>query len=35
MVEIRSKNWFKWKKNDFSEFEKTIPFGLLSQVAGE
>ncbi|CAH9084063.1 unnamed protein product [Cuscuta epithymum] len=34
MVEIRSKNWFKWKKNDFSEFEKTIPFGLLSQVAG-
>ncbi|RAL44166.1 hypothetical protein DM860_016412 [Cuscuta australis] len=34
MVEIRSKNWLKWKKNDFSEFEKTIPFGLLSQVAG-
>ncbi|CAH9070358.1 unnamed protein product [Cuscuta epithymum] len=34
MLEIHSKSWFKWKKNNFFEFEKTIPFGLLSQVSG-
>ncbi|RAL53688.1 hypothetical protein DM860_015416 [Cuscuta australis] len=34
MLEIHCKSWFKWKKNNFIEFEKTIPFGLLSQVAG-
>ncbi|XP_019197995.1 PREDICTED: protein ENHANCED DISEASE RESISTANCE 2-like isoform X1 [Ipomoea nil] len=34
MLEIHCKSWFKWKKNNFLEFEKTIPFGLLSQVSG-
>nr|GLL20333.1 protein ENHANCED DISEASE RESISTANCE 2-like isoform X2 [Ipomoea trifida] len=33
-LEIHCKSWFKWKKNNFLEFEKTIPFGLLSQVSG-
>ncbi|XP_055822848.1 protein ENHANCED DISEASE RESISTANCE 2 isoform X2 [Solanum dulcamara] len=34
ILEIRSKGWFKWKNNEFSKFERTLPFGMLSQVAG-
>lgn len=33
MLEIHSKGWFRWKKNH-SEFEKSIPYALLCQVAG-
>ncbi|XP_039059992.1 protein ENHANCED DISEASE RESISTANCE 2-like [Hibiscus syriacus] len=34
MLEIHSSGWGKWKKNNNSKFEKTIPYALLSQVAG-
>nr|XP_019070462.1 protein ENHANCED DISEASE RESISTANCE 2 isoform X2 [Solanum lycopersicum] len=34
ILEIRSKAWFKWKNNEFCKFERTLPFGMLSQVAG-
>lgn len=34
ILEIRSKGWFKWKNNEFSKFERSLPFGMLSQVAG-
>ncbi|KAJ8560776.1 hypothetical protein K7X08_022636 [Anisodus acutangulus] len=34
ILEIRSKGWIKWKNNEFSKFERTLPFGMLSQVAG-
>ncbi|GAB2289128.1 hypothetical protein Dimus_023430 [Dionaea muscipula] len=34
MLEIKSSNWCKWKKNRSSKFEKSIPFALLCQVAG-
>ncbi|OIS97178.1 PREDICTED: protein ENHANCED DISEASE RESISTANCE 2-like [Nicotiana attenuata] len=34
ILEIHSKHWFKWKNNEFSKFERTLPFGMLSQVAG-
>ncbi|KAL6124880.1 hypothetical protein ACLB2K_077388 [Fragaria x ananassa] len=34
MVEIRSVGWWKWKKNHFSKFEKSVPYALLCQVAG-
>lgn len=34
ILEIRSKGWFKWKNNEFSKFERTLPFGMLSQLAG-
>ncbi|KAL3535964.1 hypothetical protein ACH5RR_004425 [Cinchona calisaya] len=34
MLEINTKGWFKWKKDYSPKFEKTIPYALLSQVAG-
>lgn len=34
MLEIHAEGWFGWKKNQSSKFEKTIPYALLSQVAG-
>nr|XP_016493723.1 PREDICTED: protein ENHANCED DISEASE RESISTANCE 2-like [Nicotiana tabacum] len=34
ILEIHSKHWFKWKNNEFSKFERTLPFGMLNQVAG-
>ncbi|XP_031263899.1 protein ENHANCED DISEASE RESISTANCE 2-like [Pistacia vera] len=34
MLEIQSKGWCKWKTNTGTNFEKTTPFALLSQVAG-
>ncbi|CAI9097478.1 OLC1v1033911C1 [Oldenlandia corymbosa var. corymbosa] len=34
MLEINTKGWFKWKNSFSPKFEKTIPFGLLSQVSG-
>ncbi|KAL4334130.1 hypothetical protein GQ457_07G044540 [Hibiscus cannabinus] len=34
MLEIHTAGWGKWKKNSCSKFEKTIPYALLSQVAG-
>ncbi|BFG20478.1 hypothetical protein CerSpe_067530 [Prunus speciosa] len=34
MVEIPSKGWWRWKKNHFSNFEKSVPYALLCQVAG-
>ncbi|KAK8645146.1 hypothetical protein V6N13_118995 [Hibiscus sabdariffa] len=34
MLEINNAGWGKWKKNSCSKFEKTIPYALLSQVAG-
>lgn len=34
MLEVPSKVWRGWKKNQRSKFEKTVPYALLSQVAG-
>ncbi|OVA16368.1 START domain [Macleaya cordata] len=34
MLEINSSGWRRWKKDQYSTFEKTIPFALLCQVAG-
>lgn len=34
MLEVDSKVWRGWKKNQRSKFEKTVPYALLSQVAG-
>lgn len=34
MLEVHSKVWRGWKKNQRSKFEKTVPHALLSQVAG-
>ncbi|XP_052489222.1 protein ENHANCED DISEASE RESISTANCE 2 isoform X2 [Gossypium raimondii] len=34
MLEIHSSGWLRWKKNSSSKFEQTIPYALLSQVAG-
>ncbi|KAK1418429.1 hypothetical protein QVD17_27573 [Tagetes erecta] len=34
MLEVRSKGWSKWKANQSSKFEKTVPYALLSQVSG-
>lgn len=34
ILEIRSKGWFKWKNNEYSKFERTLSFGMLTQVAG-
>ncbi|PIA45690.1 hypothetical protein AQUCO_01600133v1 [Aquilegia coerulea] len=33
MLEIHSSGWFRWKRNH-SQFEKTVPYALLCQVAG-
>ncbi|KDP38628.1 hypothetical protein JCGZ_03981 [Jatropha curcas] len=33
-LEIHHAGWFRWKANLCSKFEKTIPYALLSQVAG-
>ncbi|GAV83954.1 START domain-containing protein/DUF1336 domain-containing protein [Cephalotus follicularis] len=33
-LEIYSSCWCRWKKNSNSKFERTIPYALLSQVAG-
>lgn len=34
MLEIHSSGWLRWKKNSSLKFEQTIPYALLSQVAG-
>ncbi|KAI7729582.1 hypothetical protein M8C21_022000, partial [Ambrosia artemisiifolia] len=34
MLEVHSKRWSKWKANQSSKFEKTVPYALLSQVPG-
>ncbi|KAM7268894.1 hypothetical protein ACFE04_011060 [Oxalis oulophora] len=34
MLEMYSSSWFRWKKDNSSKFEKSIPYALLSQVAG-
>ncbi|KAG2665169.1 hypothetical protein I3760_16G117900 [Carya illinoinensis] len=34
MLEIDSSRWFRWKKNNCSKFEKSVPYALLCQVAG-
>ncbi|KAI3496047.1 hypothetical protein L1887_38397 [Cichorium endivia] len=34
MLEVRSRNWSKWKNNQSSRFEKTIPYALLNQASG-
>ncbi|KAJ8753190.1 hypothetical protein K2173_017776 [Erythroxylum novogranatense] len=34
MLEIHQAGWCRWKGNRCSKFEKTIPYALLSQVAG-
>lgn len=34
-LEIHSAGWFRWKKNHCSKFEKSVPYALLCQVAGE
>lgn len=34
MLELHAKGWFKWKSDFSPKFERTIPFALLSQVAG-
>ncbi|XP_011084030.1 protein ENHANCED DISEASE RESISTANCE 2 isoform X2 [Sesamum indicum] len=33
-LEISSKGWLKWRNNHCPKFEKTVPYALLSQVAG-
>ena len=33
-VEINSTTWHRWKNNQCTKFEKTIPYALLCQVAG-
>ncbi|KAI4344241.1 hypothetical protein L6164_011489 [Bauhinia variegata] len=33
-LEIRSAAWCRWKNNQCSKFDKTIPYALLCQVAG-
>ncbi|KAL4564111.1 hypothetical protein LXL04_028163 [Taraxacum kok-saghyz] len=34
MLEVHSRNWSKWKNNQSSKFEKTIPYALLNQASG-
>lgn len=34
MLEIQAEGWFGWKKYRSSKFERTIPYALLTQVAG-
>ncbi|KAI3771820.1 hypothetical protein L6452_02989 [Arctium lappa] len=34
MLEINSGGWFKWKRDQCSKFEKSIPYALLNQVSG-
>ncbi|XP_057997994.1 protein ENHANCED DISEASE RESISTANCE 2-like [Hevea brasiliensis] len=33
-LEIHHAGWCRWKRNRCSKFEKTLPYALLSQVAG-
>ncbi|CAA0819955.1 Protein of unknown function (DUF1336 [Striga hermonthica] len=33
-IEINLKGWFKWRNKNSQEFEKTVPYALLSQVSG-
>ncbi|KAJ7968654.1 protein ENHANCED DISEASE RESISTANCE 2 [Quillaja saponaria] len=33
-LEIHSGSWFRWKNNQCSKFEKSVPHALLCQVAG-
>ncbi|KAL3840706.1 hypothetical protein ACJIZ3_025297 [Penstemon smallii] len=33
-LEINPKGWFKWRNKHSQKFEKTVPYALLSQVAG-
>ncbi|XP_078443186.1 ENHANCED DISEASE RESISTANCE protein (DUF1336) [Wolffia australiana] len=34
MLEINRRFWDRWKSKSYSNFEKTVPFAMLSQVAG-
>ncbi|KAK9027100.1 hypothetical protein V6N11_066945 [Hibiscus sabdariffa] len=34
MLEFHTVGWGRWKKNSSTKFENTIPYALLSQVAG-
>ncbi|CAN1328144.1 Protein ENHANCED DISEASE RESISTANCE 2 [Linum perenne] len=34
MLEINQAGWFRWKQNRRSDFEKTTPYAMLTQVAG-
>ncbi|GAA0141102.1 defense/immunity protein [Lithospermum erythrorhizon] len=34
MLEVNSKRWFTWRNNQSSHFERSVPYALLSQVAG-
>ncbi|KAE8126128.1 hypothetical protein FH972_020873 [Carpinus fangiana] len=34
MLEMHSSQWFGWKQNHCSKFEKSVPYALLCQVAG-
>ncbi|PSS08158.1 Protein ENHANCED DISEASE RESISTANCE like [Actinidia chinensis var. chinensis] len=34
MLEIHSAGWCRWKQNKWAKFEKTVPYALLSQLAG-
>ncbi|KAL3824587.1 hypothetical protein ACJIZ3_020616 [Penstemon smallii] len=34
MLEINPKGWFKWRTEHYAKFEKSVPYALLSQVAG-
>ncbi|KAA8522910.1 hypothetical protein F0562_009333 [Nyssa sinensis] len=34
MLEMHSVGWCRWKNNQGSKFEKTVPYALLSQVSG-
>ncbi|XP_057749900.1 protein ENHANCED DISEASE RESISTANCE 2 [Arachis stenosperma] len=33
-LEVDSSSWHQWKKSQCSKFERTVPYALLSQVAG-
>lgn len=35
-LEIHSQSWYRWKNNQhYTKFEKSIPYALLCQVAGQ
>ncbi|KAG8367537.1 hypothetical protein BUALT_Bualt16G0082200 [Buddleja alternifolia] len=33
-LEVNRKGWFKWRNKNYRNFEKTVPYALLNQVAG-
>ncbi|XP_052199680.1 protein ENHANCED DISEASE RESISTANCE 2 isoform X2 [Diospyros lotus] len=34
ILEMHAVGWFRWKNNQWSKFERTVPYALMSQVAG-